>query len=98
MHVGTQFILLIIRQRISVTALEEGVGSTAKLLAGSLLLSVLTYPVFQSDWLTHLFFGFPELILCVMSALVLIGGYTGYRASELWRFRNFLRFDESPQS
>jgi len=91
-------ILAILIERISVTALEEGVESTTKLLAGSLLLSALSYPVFQSDWLAHLFFGFPELILCVMAALVLLGGYTGYRVSELWRFRTFMRMQESPQS
>ena len=89
-------ILAILIERISVTALEEGIESTAKLLAGSLLLSAMSYPVFQSDWLAHLFFGFPELILCVMSVLVVLGGYTGYRVSELWRFRTFLRFQESP--
>lgn len=83
-------ILAMLIERISVTTLEEGLGSTSKLLSGSLLLSSLSYPVFQSELLTFLFFGFPELILCVMAFLILIGGYSGYRLAELWRFRSFV--------
>lgn len=80
-------ILSILIERISVTTLEEGLQSTQKLFAGSLALASVAYPIFQSELLMHLFFGFPELILCVMAGLVLIGGYRGYRVSELWRFR-----------
>ena len=87
-------ILAMLIERISVTALEEGTRSTATLLAGSLLLSALAYPIFQSSQLTYLFFGFPELIFCVMGALVLLGGYTGYRVSELWRFRSLMLPDD----
>ncbi len=77
-------------ERISVTTLEEGWQSSLKLMAGSFLLSALAYPIFRSEWLTYIFFGFPELILCVMGLLVLIGGYTGYRVAELWRFRSLV--------
>ncbi|MFK7896805.1 MAG: UUP1 family membrane protein [Myxococcota bacterium] len=80
-------------ERISVTTLEEGWQSSLKLMAGSFLLSALAYPIFRSAWLEHIFFGFPELILCVMGLLVLIGGYTGYRVAELWRFRSLVRED-----
>lgn len=80
-------------ERISVTTLEEGWQSSLKLMAGSFLLSAIAYPIFRSEWLTYIFFGFPELILCVMGALVLIGGYTGYRVAELWRFRSLVDED-----
>jgi hypothetical protein len=33
-------------------------------------------------------FTFPELTFCAMGALVWIGGYTGYRVSDLLRFRS----------
>jgi hypothetical protein len=36
-------------------------------------------------------FGFPELVISIMGLLVAIGGYTGYRLAELWRFRSFTR-------
>ncbi len=34
------------------------------------------------------FFVYPELILTIAALQVLIGRYTGYRLTELWRFRN----------
>ncbi len=88
-------ILAMLIERISVSTLEEGWVSSLKLLAGSLVVGGATYPVFRSNELAHLFFGFPELILFVMGLLVLVGGYTGYRVAELWRFRSFL---EQPDS
>jgi hypothetical protein len=81
-------ILAMLIERISVTTLEEGYASAARLMGGSILLSFIAYPVFRSDWIAHLYFGFPELVLCTMAPMVLIGGYTGYRLSELWRFRS----------
>jgi hypothetical protein len=36
-------------------------------------------------------FSFPELVLCIMGLLVWIGGYTGYRLSDLLRFRLLAR-------
>jgi hypothetical protein len=83
-------ILSMLIERISVTTLEEGFPSAARLLAGSIVVSLAAYPIFRSEWLAHLYFGFPELVLCTMAPLVLIGGYTGYRLSELWRFRSLV--------
>jgi hypothetical protein len=89
-------ILSILIERISVTTLEEGLQSTQKLLAGSLALAALAYPIFQSEGLIHLFFGFPELNLCVMALLVVIGGYRGYRLTEIWRFRSLALHERRP--
>ncbi len=80
-------ILAMLSERIAVTGIEEGPRATMKLLAGSLVVAACAYPIFHSQLASHLFFGFPELIFCTMGALVLIGGYTGYRLNELWRFR-----------
>jgi hypothetical protein len=38
-------------------------------------------------WLEHLIFTFPELLLLVLAFVVLAGRYTGYRLSELRRFK-----------
>lgn len=89
-------ILSILIERISVTTLEEGLESTQKLLAGSLALAAIAYPIFHSETLIRLFFGFPELVFCVMSGLVLIGGYRGYRLVELWRFRSLASPEAEP--
>jgi hypothetical protein len=39
------------------------------------------------DFLQHLFFVFPELILLVLALTILLGRYTGYRLVELKRFK-----------
>jgi len=81
-------ILAMLSERIVVTGIEEGPKSTSKLLLGSLSIAACAYPLFHSEFVAQLMFGFPELIFCTMGVLVLIGGYTGYRLSELWRFRS----------
>jgi hypothetical protein len=35
----------------------------------------------------HVFFAFPEIILVLIALTLLIGRYTGYRLSELVRFK-----------
>jgi hypothetical protein len=42
---------------------------------------------------SHLVFVFPELLLIVLAANLLLGRYTGYRLTELWRFRTALKQD-----
>ena len=39
----------------------------------------------------HLFFVFPELLLAVLAVTLLIGRYTGYRLTEIRRFRVLAR-------
>ena len=38
-------------------------------------------------WLEHLIFTFPEMLLVILSIVLLAGRYTGYRLTELRRFR-----------
>jgi hypothetical protein len=54
---------------------------------GSMLVAVLAYLVMGMDWLEHLVFTFPELLLIVLAIVLLLGRYTGYRVSELKRFK-----------
>jgi len=82
-------ILTMMAERVTITMQEEGaraalirVGSTASVV---LALS----PIFQNELAEHLVFGFPEIIIGIMGLLVWIGGYTGYRLSDLVRFRSF---------
>ena len=39
------------------------------------------------DWLEHLIFVFPELLLIVLAVTLVAGRYTGYRLLELKRFK-----------
>jgi hypothetical protein len=58
---------------------------------GSLLVASFGYLLMSSRLLSHLAFVFPELLLVVLAATLLLGRYTGYRLTELWRFRAALR-------
>jgi hypothetical protein len=63
---------------------------------GSLLVAAMGFLLMSNKWLGHVVFVFPELLLVVLAANLLVGRYTGYRLTELWRFRAVLRQDEPP--
>jgi hypothetical protein len=93
LYVGTLFpivILTMLIERFSLTATEEGLAPALLRAGSSLALAVVVYPVFRSELLAHLFFSFPELVFVVMAALVCLGAYTGYRVSDMARFRPIL--------
>ncbi|MGH2898757.1 MAG: 7TM domain-containing protein, partial [Solirubrobacteraceae bacterium] len=83
-------------ERFSITTAEEGLGPAVRRLATSTFIAVCIYPIFRIAVLEHLMFGFPELVISIMGVLVLIGGYSGYRLAELWRFRSFTRGPDGP--
>jgi hypothetical protein len=74
-------------ERMSVVWEERGPGETLKQGLGSLAVASLAYVVMNLDYLQHLFFVFPELILIVLAATIVLGRYTGYRLLELKRFK-----------
>jgi transglutaminase-like putative cysteine protease len=80
-------ILTMLVERFTIAIAEEGLRSALVPLAGSLLVAVAIHPVFRNLWAEHLMFTFPELTAVVVGLLVWIGGYTGYRVSDLLRFR-----------
>jgi len=86
-------ILTMLIERVSITVAEEGAEEAGRKLLSTLLVVVLAYPVFRVEDVSQLFFGFPELVLVVMGVLVWIGGYRGYRVSELLRFRSLAAVD-----
>ncbi|MGH8195291.1 MAG: UUP1 family membrane protein [Woeseiaceae bacterium] len=74
-------------ERMSVVWEERGPGDAMRAGAGSMLLAVIAYLVMGMAWLEHLIFTFPELLLIVLAVILLLGRYTGYRLSELMRFK-----------
>ena len=71
----------------------EELGATEALMQGlgSLVVAALSYLCMSSRYLEHLIFVFPELLLVVLAITLLLGRYTGYRLTELWRFRAALK-------
>lgn len=80
-------ILTMTIERLSVLITEEGVRGAAKAALGTVAVSCVGYVAIQSELLQRLVFTFPELNLLVVAALLLLGRYTGYRLTELVRFR-----------
>jgi hypothetical protein len=84
-------ILAMTIERMSLVWEELGPREAFQQGFGSLLVAVLGYLIMNSKFLGHLVFVFPELLLVVLAATLLLGRYTGYRLTELWRFRAALR-------
>jgi hypothetical protein len=55
---------------------------------GSLLVAVLCYLVMTNNYIEHWMFNFPESLLVLLGLIIILGHYTGYRLSELIRFRH----------
>ncbi len=74
-------------ERMSVLWEEEGPHEVVVQGGGSLLVAVLAYLAMSNTLVSHLTFNFPELMLSLLGVILLLGKYTGYRLSELYRFR-----------
>jgi len=89
-------ILTMLCERFSISLAEEGTRNAFVRVGYSLVVTAAVYPIMRSVRAEHLMFSFPELTLAVMGALVWIGGYTGYRVTDLVRFRSFADPLEEP--
>lgn len=74
-------------ERMSIVWEERGPGDAIRQGLGSLVVATICYLVMGLDMVEHLVFVFPELLLVLLGATLLLGRYTGYRLSELIRFR-----------
>lgn len=74
-------------ERMSILWEEDGSSEVLKQGGGSLLVAVIAYLMMQTPLLEHLTFNFPELNLVLLAAILAMGQFTGYKLSELRRFR-----------
>lgn len=74
-------------ERMSILWEEEGGHEVLVQGSGSLIVAVLAYLVMSNQYVEHLTFNFPELLIALLGVILLMGKYTGYRFSELYRFR-----------
>jgi hypothetical protein len=84
-------ILTMTIERMSLVWEEYGPGDALKQATGSMVVAVLAYLAMFAEPVQYLAFTFPELLLVVLAVMLLIGRYTGFRAIELWRFRDLAR-------
>lgn len=81
-------ILAMTIERMSLVWEETGGRDAITQGAGSLLVASACYLVVSNEYLAHLSYVFPELLLVVLAASIVLGRYTGYRLLEFWRFRS----------
>jgi hypothetical protein len=84
-------ILTMTIERFFVITEETGAREGLKTAVGSAAVAAITHEILHIEALQITFFVYPELLLAVAAAQLLIGRYTGYRLSELLRFRRLRR-------
>ncbi len=78
-------------ERMSVVWEERGAADAIRAGLGSMVLAIAAYTFMVMPWLEHLIFTFPELLLVILAFVMLVGRYTGYRLTELRRFKELAR-------
>lgn len=80
-------ILTMTIERLSVVWDERGADTALKQAGGSLIVATLCYLLMRVQVIEYWFFAFPELLLVLLALTLLLGRYTGYRLTEIKRFR-----------
>lgn len=81
-------------ERMSILWEEEGPREVLVQGSGSLLVALIGFLLMDWPVAQHLSFNFPELNLIVIALILLMGQYTGYRLSELRRFRDVVSHEQ----
>lgn len=80
-------ILTMTIERMCIIWDERGAADAIKSGVGSLIAALLAYWAMSNMSLQYLLFAFPELLLVLLSLILLLGQYRGYRLFELMRFK-----------
>lgn len=84
-------IMTMVIERMSLTTEEFGLRAALKQGIGSLFVAAICYLVMIQPLIKHLIVTFPELLLVVLAAALLLGRYNGYKLTEYYRFRALKR-------
>ncbi len=84
-------------ERFYVTSEEDSIFQAVRLLVTTVFMALAIYLLLSSPGLGNLLFYYPELHFFTVAALILMGRYTGYRLTELVRFRDLVRPPENPK-
>ena len=85
-------------ERFSVLQIEDGTMTAIKSSLGTVFVAIITYGIMDLSAFKIYLFAFPELLLVNISALLLLGRYTGIRLLELTRFRDLYKLHNTPKS
>jgi hypothetical protein len=84
-------ILTMTIERLSITWEERGAGHAMKVAVGTLVAATLAHLVMNISALTYFIFTFPATLLVLVGFMLAMGRYRGYRLTELFRFKAFLK-------
>lgn len=88
-------ILTILIERFHVTSEEDGLSFAIQLVLGTVVVAAFCYLLLRWDEVGRLMLIYPEAHFFTIAAFILIGRYTGYRLTELWRFRDLVGSSKS---
>jgi len=74
-------------ERMSIIWEERGPAEALQQGFGSLFVAAIAYLLMNFEMLRHFVFVFPETLLVLLAITILLGRYSGYRLSELIRFK-----------
>jgi len=78
-------------ERMSILWEEDGPKEVLVQGSGSLIVAIFAYFAMINRTLGYLTYNFPETLLIVLAIIILVGRYSGYRLSELYRFAAFAK-------
>ncbi|WP_252273287.1 inactive transglutaminase family protein [Pseudomonas subflava] len=84
-------ILTMTIERLSITWEERGGTHAFKVAVGTLIAASLAHALMSIPQLTYFVFTFPAVLLVLVGFMLAMGRYRGYRLTELFRFKAFLK-------
>ncbi len=84
-------ILTMTIERLSITWEERGGTHAFKVALGTLVAATLAFMLMSIPELTYFIFTFPAVLLIMVGFMLAMGRYRGYRLTELFRFKAFLK-------
>lgn len=84
-------ILTILIERFYVTSEEDSTSYAVQLVLGTVVVAAFCYLLLRWDDVGQLVLIYPEIHFFTIAAFILIGRYSGYRLTELWRFRDLVK-------
>lgn len=84
-------ILTMTIERMSITWEERGGSHAMKVAIGTLFAASLAYLLMSVPELAYFIFTFPAVLMILVGFMLAMGRYRGYRLTELFRFKAFLK-------
>ena len=84
-------ILTILIERFYVVSEEDSTSFAVQLVLGTIVVGAFCYLLLRWDDVGQLVLIYPEIHFFTIAAFILIGRYSGYRLTELWRFRDLVK-------